>query len=74
MNNNESTNKKEYLTLVQEYHKDAEGLREAGVSLDERGLVAKDYDDTLAVLREDMGVGQDDDELSRARLKNNNDI
>ena len=64
--NNEST-KKEYLTLVQEYHQDAEGLREAGVSLDERGLVAKDYDDTLAILREDMGVGQDDDELSRAR-------
>ena len=67
MNSNESTNKEEYLTLVQEYHQDAEGLREAGVSLDERGLVAQDYDDTLAVLREDMGVGQNDDELSRAR-------
>ena len=65
--NNESTNKKEYLSLVQEYHQDAEGLREAGVSLDERGLVAKDYDDTLAVLREDMGVNPDDDELWRAR-------
>ena len=65
--NDESTNKKEYLSLVQEYHKDAEGLREAGVSLDERNLVAKDYDDTLAVLREDMGVNPDDDELWKSR-------
>ena len=47
MNNNNESTKKEYLTLVQEYHQDA--------------------DDTLAILREDMGIGQDDDELSRAR-------